>query len=313
MNPLLSATAMKWNEIAYTEETVVALGNFDGVHRGHQQMIKALIEKGKELGLRPVVITFSPHPRQFFCKEHEFSVLSSTRENKMRIEAIGPVQVQSVHFNQEFASLSPTDFALNFLIERLKAKYIFMGPNHKFGKAAQGSFDFLKDLMFTRAVGVEKLKPLMFEGQIISSSRIKESLQQAKIKQANQMLGYLFNYQGVVVRGDGRGRILGFPTANLRLNEPKAIKVGTGVYGAYVQIEGKKWPAVVNIGKTPTFKSQVRKIEAFILDFSKDIYDKTIGIELNCYLRNEKEFDSVEQLVTQIAVDVEQYKKIEQG
>jgi len=298
-----------WQDIYEKEGTVVTLGNFDGVHLGHREILNKLKEKADALGLKPVVITFEPHPRHFFSKE-QISLLTTAEEKKDKLNSLGFSDVYFIRFDKELSELSPDDFYEKFLIKNLKAKALVLGENHRFGKNAKGDANFLKKRLNDDPDKLTIVHPVENKGEVICSTLIRKELQAGNIASAGKYLGYPYTYTGIVVEGEKRGESLGYPTANLELVNSDKMMVGYGVYGGFVWVEGQKYAGIVNIGKKPTFPTKKPQIEVHILQFSQNIYGKKIHLELHFFLRKEKLFKSGEELSSQIHMDLTNYKRI---
>ncbi|MBF0429786.1 MAG: riboflavin biosynthesis protein RibF [Fibrobacteria bacterium] len=308
-NNIPSVDLSLWKEIQRKDSCVVTIGNFDGFHLGHRKILDALMLKSRELNLEPVVLTFFPHPRVFLGKEKGFSSLTSPEEKQFLIKKKYPVEMIFVKFNREFSNLSPDVFMSQLLLDKINAKAFVLGEDHRFGQFAEGNIDSLKKIVQNPDKMVQMVCPLKRETDIISSSLIRKLLLSGELERANTLLGYRFFYTGTVVKGDKRGRTLGFPTANLETNFRDKILLAHGVYGAMAKISGKEYPAIVNVGKNPTFKTQKTKIEAHILDFKENIYGQNIALELNSFIRKEHKFESKDLLINQIKIDINTFKK----
>jgi len=300
---------VEWNTVSEKKDTVVTLGNFDGVHLGHCKILEKLKEKSESLGLKPIVITFDPHPRHFFSKGQN-SLLTTIEEKHAKLKLLGISDVYFIRFNKQLSELSPDDFFHNFLIEKLRAKAIVLGENHRFGKNAMGDANFLRERLKENSERLTIVKPIEIESEVVCSTLIRKKLSEGKITEAGRLLGYPYTYTGTVVEGDKRGKSLGYPTANLELADPNKMMVLYGVYGCFVWVDDQKFAGIANVGKKPTFPCQNAQIEVHILQFKHEIYGKKIHLELHFFLRKEKLFKSGEELSYQIQVDLTEYKQI---
>lgn len=304
--------ALSWGEVRRQGPCIVALGNFDGVHLGHRHILDALVRESRASGLDPVLITFEPHPRYYFRPLEKPSLLTTPRE---KLELLGkwPIQVVPLAFDQSLAELEPEDFIESFLKDRLQGRRFLLGHDHRFGKRARGDVALMQKHVQDPAKDVVMLEPFKLDGEVVSSSAIRVHLEAARIDKANRLLGRPFSYGGKVVHGDGRGRGLGFPTANLDLLASHKATVAHGVYGGMVRIGDREYPAIANIGIAPTFAAtasgQPLKIEVHVLDFSEDIYDQWVEFGLHFHVRPEKKFASVEDLRRQITSDIVETRK----
>ncbi len=303
---------VSWNSVKTERGTIVTLGNFDGIHLGHKQIFSKLIQIAGDKKLKPVVISFHPHPRELFTGQ-KIPNLTSHREKFRLLYEMGLKEIRLVDFTEAFSQLSPKEFVEKFLLEILGAEAVVIGDNHRFGKGAKGDCNTMAQLLSAHGKSLTTVAPIIREGEVVCSTYIRSLLQAGELEKANQFLGYTFSYYGKVVHGDGRGKKLGFPTANLELEDPQKILLSPGVYGGWVHLNNQKYPAVANIGKKPTFSGQKTQIEAHILDFKQDIYGQNLHLELNFFLRKEKAFSSGEELSRQIQQDLEIFnqKRIE--
>lgn len=272
--------------------SVVAIGNFDGLHLGHQTLLQKTVQLAESLAETSVAYTFTPHPRKSLR-------LMSDAQKAAGIRALGITQVIFQAFTPEFAALTPSQFIVQVLVQQLKASQVVIGPDFTFGSGAQGNAATLQqDSRFVTKI----VDPVWVDGELCSSSLIRQVVMQGDLEKAKRLLGQPFSLSGKVVKGSGRGRQLGIPTANLSAEQE--VLPPLGVYAAYANHLGK---AVVNIGRRPTFNSQdTVHVEAYFLDFQGDLYDQEIEIFLERKIRDEKKFDSIEELKEQIKCDIGQ-------
>lgn len=296
-------TPIAWNSVARTEPCMVALGNFDGVHLGHHRILETLLQESRVSGLNPVIVTFEPHPRYFFKPAEKPSLLSTPAE-KAALLSEWPVEVISLTFDAGLAGLPAEAFIEDFLKTRLRGRRFLLGHDHRFGKGAKGDAALVQRHVEDPARDVLIVEPFRLDGETVSSSAIRVHLEAARIDQANRLLGRAFSYSGTVVRGDGRGRTLGFPTANLEVGYPWKALAALGVYGGRAIVQGKELKAIANIGRHPTFGGDAVKIEVHILDFQGDLYDGSLTFKMDCTVRPERKFPSVEALREQIGHDI---------
>lgn len=287
---------------------VVALGTFDGVHIGHQNIIKKAIELAREIHGTSIVFTFSNHPIGIISPKRCPLRIADNEYKEKLMEKLGVDVLVNIPFTESFLKLTPTEF-LNLLRENFSPRYIVVGPNYSFGYQGEGNPDFL-----TKAGDhfgfIPAIHPAVHvERRTVSSTKIRRLIAEGKIPEANQLLGIRFKLRGKVVYGDQRGRLLGFPTANLTIEPNRAIP-NNGVYAVYTIVLEKRYDAIANIGTNPTFKGLHRHIEVHILDFSEDIYGQEIEIEFIEKLRNEQPFRNAEELVEQIRLDIAKARKL---
>lgn len=304
--------SLDWQSIQRHCPALVALGNFDGVHLGHQHILKTLVAESAKSGLDPVLITFDPHPKYYFNPKEKASQLTTPKE-KLEILKTWPIEVLSLIFNSSLAELEPEDFIELFLKEKLKGEKFLLGHDHRFGKRARGNVSLLRNHVQNPNLDVIILEPFKYQNEVVSSSAIRAHLENAEIERANQLLGRPYTYQGKVITGDARGRTLGFPTANLNLGSEHKAPVRFGVYGGKVQVQGQEFLGVANIGVSPTFNDQGLeskiKIEVHILDFDEDIYDQEVEFSFIFAIRPEIKFPSLEALKNQIMQDIDETRK----
>ncbi|MEE9430092.1 MAG: bifunctional riboflavin kinase/FAD synthetase [Melioribacteraceae bacterium] len=299
------------DEYCSDEPSVVTIGTFDGLHIGHKKIITGLIAKAKELESKSVVITFEPHPRTVVSNNFDIKILTTISEKKKVLSEIGIDQLCIINFTKEFSKQTYKEFVQNIIIEKNKAQHIIIGYDHKFGKDRNGDKNNLLELSEEKNIGVTIVSAKEVEDTIISSTKIREALLDGNIGLANKMLGRNYSLSGIVVEGTKRGRTLGFPTANLDVEDKNKLIPQNGVYVVEVEVENQKYFGVLNIGLRPTFNNCIEPIpEVHILDFDKDIYGEKITIDFMERLREEKKFESVDELKSQIAEDIKEAKKI---
>jgi riboflavin kinase/FMN adenylyltransferase len=297
-----------WRDVRLIRPSAIALGNFDGVHLGHRRILEALRARAEAAGLEPVALTFEPHPRQFLFPDAKTSLLTSPREKAALIGALG-VTVVTLSFDADLASLAAEDFATGVLMDRLRGACFFLGADHRFGKGGRGDVALLRSLVGaksgTKDSGdyVTEVPPETKNGELVSSSAIRHYLKNGKVERANAMLGRLYSLSGTVGHGAGRGRGIGFPTANLQVEDSRKI-LPFGVFGGVAILDGESRSAVANIGLRPTFSGTEPSAEVHLLDWSGDLYGREMTFEFRQRLREEKRFDSTDALRDQIRRDV---------
>lgn len=287
--------------------TAIALGNFDGIHCGHRQVIEPILAVREQAVLRlyATVVSFSPHPREFFSQQ-TLSLLSPLEERIALLEQTGIDQLMVLPFDQELASLSPAEFIRKILVEQLQAKYISVGKDFRFGHRRSGTADQLQAIAADYGVEVTQVSLQTRCGQRISSSAIREALATYDIQTAAQLLGRPYRLIGKVVQGQQIGRTIGFPTANLQLPPAKLVPA-QGVYGVRVSgkdlNQGNAVYGVMNIGMRPTVNGLEQTIEVHLLDWQGDLYGQELTVELLEFIRAEQRFPSLDALKQQIAED----------
>ncbi|MFB5649240.1 bifunctional riboflavin kinase/FAD synthetase [Leptospira wolffii] len=289
--------------------TVVTLGNFDGIHLGHQALLERTKEISLEKGVPSCVVTYYPNPALVLGKDKDSGGITTQSDKETLIESYGIDWLIVVPFTLEFAQIEAEDFLKNVLIDGLGAKHILIGFNHCFGKGRRGDYELLKRYSSELGYELEKLDPVFLGNTKLSSSHVRSLLRSGKVEEAEECLGREFSVSGSVVEGHKRGRAIGFPTANVR-PLPELILPGIGVYAGRTEIDGKTYPSMINIGNNPTFGDNVVSLESHIFDFSGDIYGKTVRILFTSKIREEIKFSGVDALVSQLKKDEEVSRKI---
>ena len=291
-------------------QCVVTLGNFDGVHLGHQQLINHLIEQGKKLNLPTVVMLFEPQPLEFFSKKNAPARLTSFKEKVQLIEKLGIDYIIAVPFTQTFANMSANAFIQDWLIKKLSAKYIVIGDDFQFGRDRKGDINLLQQYTQNNQFSVESMPTFVWNNLRISSTAVREALFNSDFELARCLLGRDYAIQGRVVHGNALARQLGFPTANIHLNRKKPAL--QGVYFVKVKncCSNQYYHGIANIGIRPTIEGKKAILEVNLFDFSGDIYGQYLDVTFVCKLRDEKKFDSLADLKQQISQDVCTAKQI---
>ncbi|MDP1678046.1 MAG: bifunctional riboflavin kinase/FAD synthetase [Bacteroidota bacterium] len=299
-------------EVQYNKNSVVTIGMFDGVHLAHQTIIRQTIEKSRHLSGRNVVVTFEPHPREVVSKGTKNVAILSTLEDKLqRIEKLGVDVVFIIPFTFEFSRLTFQEFYSKYIVNGVGVSEVVEGFNHQFGRDREGNMSQVLELGKVHGFSVEAIAMMKKQDVVIASSTIRDSLLSGDVVLANEMLGYEYSFTGTVVRGYGRGKQLGYPTANIVLFDKKKLVPQIGIYAVQIEVEGKWYGGMMSIGHNPTFgDAHIRTIEVNIFDFDKDIYDETVTVKTIQRTRNEKKFNSVDELITEIGNDKIAIKKI---
>ncbi|MEV6690718.1 bifunctional riboflavin kinase/FAD synthetase [Micromonospora sp. NPDC051196] len=290
--------------------SVVTIGVFDGVHKGHQATIGHAVARARELGVQSVVVTFDPHPAEVVRPGSHPAVLTEPARKAELIEALGVDVLCVVPFTPEFSRLPAEAFVHDVLVEHLHATLVVVGDNFRFGHRAAGDVALLEQLGRTFGFAVEGAPLVAEAGTVFSSTYIRSCVDAGDVTAAASALGRPHRLEGVVVRGDQRGRELGFPTANLLCHRYAAIPAD-GIYAAWLIRRGQRQPlgAAVSIGTNPTFSGRERRVEAYALDFDGDLYGERLALDFVARLRGQVRFDSIEPLVAQIAQDVERTRR----
>ena len=286
-----------------SQPSILTLGTFDGVHKGHRKIISNLKSEAKRNNLRSIILTFFPHPRNIVSSEIIKSI--STIDEKIKIFSdLGIDELIIQKFDKSFASMDAKEF-IELLVDNLKIKKIIVGYNHRFGKNRSADINVLKDFSLKYDFEVLEIKAFEVENIKISSTKIRDAIQQGNIKLCNNYLGYNFNINGDVVKGKSIGKSIGFPTANIKIVEEYKIMPKNGVYLVRCFFEKEKLYGMMNIGFNPTFGSNDKTLEVNIFDFDKDLYGETIRIEFLNFIREEIKFENVELLQNQLIKDRE--------
>lgn len=288
--------------------TVLTIGNFDGIHRGHGAMLEQLTAKARELGLPSTVMTFEPHPRELFAPDQAPARLTSLREKLVLMEGFGVDNVFLCHFDQRLAALGAEDFIQQILVDGLRVRHVIIGDDFRFGKGRTGNFALLKAAGEQAGFGVEAMSTVDHNGLRISSSAVRDALAAGQLELAAHLLGRPYGIAGRVCHGDKIGRTLGFPTANVQLKR-KRVPLD-GVYAAMVAgLDKRHLPGAASIGVRPTIRDGLKPcLEVHLLDFDRDIYGAHVTVYFMHKLRDQEKYDSLDALTAQIALDVEQTK-----
>ncbi len=283
--------------------SLVCIGIFDGVHRGHQALVSTAREFAQESGLGLTICTFDPHPNQVVRPAQVPKLIGDVEQRRELLIQNGVDHVEVVAFTPEFANLTPREFAQDYLKDRLNAKTVVVGSNFTYGRKISGDVDTLA------ADGIQlgftvKVFDLVQANGTISSTRIRELLLLGQVAEAAELLGRNFIVSGMVVKGDQRGRELGYPTANLEWDE-SLIVPADGVYAGYVNVAGDRLPAAISVGTNPQFAGNTQRVEAYVLNRDDlELYGVRIGVEFVDLIRPQEVFDSLDDYLTQIAIDV---------
>jgi riboflavin kinase/FMN adenylyltransferase len=290
--------------------TWLTIGSFDGVHIGHQQLIGELINNAHQAGGKSVVLTFHPHPTVILRGRTGAFYLTPPTEKTKLLDELGADIVITHPFTYELSQSTAREY-ITYLMDHLGFRQLWVGYDFALGKGREGNVPYLKLLGEEFGYTVHVVDPVTSNGKIVSSSLIRNLLSGGEVAGANKLLARSYRLEGIVVHGDGRGKRIGIPTANLETGDEKLIP-GAGVYACMAQIQSKYWPAAVNVGTRPTFEDTDQKshVEAHILDFSSELYGQEIALEFIERLRGEIRYQSVEELIKQIYSDIDQTRVI---
>jgi len=298
-------------EIKRDEKSVITLGTFDGLHLGHQQIVNEVIEKSNQINGGNFLLTFNPHPRKVIPGRNDVKLLSTLDEKVEILENLGLENLFVINFTMEFSKQSPEEFVKKYLIEGIGLSEIVIGYDHHFGKGRDGDFELLQNLGDRYNFSVSLISEYSVDGETISSTKIRNALLAGDVVKAGKMLGRNYSFKGTVVRGDGRGRKLGFPTANLSVDSEDKLIPAKGIYAAECVVENEKHYGLLSLGSRPTFHDDGRIVpEFYIFDFDRDIYDEVMKVEMVEKIRDEEKFNSVDDLIVQMKKDEEVGRKI---
>jgi riboflavin kinase / FMN adenylyltransferase len=286
-------------------KAVVTIGTFDGVHKGHQQIIAQLKKEAGRIGGETVIITFHPHPRKIVSSvPGDIKILNTLNEKIQRLQDAGIDHLVVIPFDHQFANQSAHDYVHHFLYHYFKPAVVIIGYDHRFGKGREGDYHLLETYGKQLGFEVMEISEEILNEVVISSTKIRQALLENRVKEANAFLGYAYTFEGIVVEGNKLGRTIGFPTANLHISSEEKLIPANGVYAVTIQLAaGKLEKGMMNIGLRPTVDGKKRVIEVNIFDFNADIYHQHIQIAVHHYLRGEVKFDGLEGLKAQLQSD----------
>ncbi len=297
-------------DLPQEHDYALAIGNFDGVHLGHQFVLNKLVDISKSRKLKSILLTFNPHPREIL-NPADFKLLSSYEDKKKVIGSLGMDFYIEMAFNRDFSTLTPIEFLNQYIFVGKNLSFILLGHDFSFGSNKSGGKQELEKYIKEKNLEVEVESSISYKvsDSVISSSQIRELISKGQLLKVNEMLGRSFSLSGVIVKGDGRGRKIGFPTANIELPENQLIPKN-GVYISRVKCSDRTYQSITNVGTKPTFKdSQEAIVESHILDFDENIYGEVLEVSFISRIRDEKKFESVNRLVEQINRDILEVKK----
>jgi riboflavin kinase/FMN adenylyltransferase len=289
-------------------ETLLTIGVFDGVHAGHRYLLKRLHQRAEERNLLGGVVTFNPHPQSVLHPDKQLPWLSSLEDRVATLRQLGLSVVAVLTFTPKLAQLSARDF-MSLLKRYLRMEGIVVGPDFTLGRAGEGNINLLHALGDEMKFSVEVIPPYTIDGEIVSSTLIRQALVQGDMSRVEKLMGRRFYLMGKVITSDKRGRVLGFPTANLDM-KPEQASPDNGIYATITHVDGKQFPSATNIGTRPTFGGGKKLVETHLLNYQGSLYDKDIRVEFVRKLRDEKRFASSEELKTQIKKDVRKVEAV---
>jgi riboflavin kinase / FMN adenylyltransferase len=290
-------------------DIAVALGNFDGIHIGHQNLIKTMVYNAKKMKLKPSLLLFREHTKTILSKSLPTYITSI--EQKIEIaESLGVEIIYIINFDKKLMELSPDEFIEEILLHKMRSKLIVVGYDYRFGYKAKGDVSYLEKLSNKLEFKLKVINPIKNDGVVVSSSNIRTLIKEGYFEEVETMLQRPYSILGKVIKGENRGSKLGFPTANIELIDNYVIPK-TGVYKTYTKVDGKIYKSATNIGYNPTFNKENKtlKFETYILDFKENIYGKTIEIWFKKWLRDDMKFKNVEDLIEQMKSDIKEVAK----
>ena len=314
------------SQLPVFKNAIVTIGTFDGVHTGHQQIIRLMLDEAKTIDGETVIITFHPHPRQVIAaRQAELFLLNTIDEKISLLEKYGIQHLVVIPFTEAFSLQTAEEYIEQFLVKTFHPHTIIIGHDHRFGKSRSGNFELLQEKSLLFNYVVKEIPGFMLQNNTISSTVIREALQKGNIDTANEYLGYPYFFSGTVVEGNKLGRTIGYPTANLKIQEEKKLIPGNGVYAVEVMVNSEwgmgnvewgmasgesqvvgRYKGMMNIGIRPTVEGTTRMIEVNIFDFDREIYGDTLTVYIKKRLRNEQKFTGLDALKEQLAKDKEQ-------
>lgn len=286
----------------------MAVGNFDGVHLGHVRIVEKLVARARQLGGAAVVFTFDPHPAVILRPEKVPPPLTSTARKAELLGQLGVDAVVAYPTDQALLRLTPQEFFAEILLGKLKARGLVEGYNFSFGRNRGGDVRGLAELCRDAGISLDVVDPVLIDGQAVSSSRIRELLREGQVGRARGLLTHPYRIRGLVIHGAGRGRQLGYPTANL--NGVDTLLPSMGIYAGSSLVDGRLWPAAISLGPNPTFDEGSLKIEVHLVDYHGSLYDRHLEVDFLDRLRDIQRFGSVEELIRQMDRDIEATRQI---
>lgn len=299
--------ARKVEDLSALTGVGVTIGNFDGVHLGHQTLIRNTLDACRQKGLACVLVTFWPHPRLVVAPHKTHSPLTSRDERLRLLEGLGVPHVLELPFDHALAALSPAEFVEHCLMP-MQVRHMVVGYDFSLGKGRSGHIDVLRELGSNYGFSVNQLQPVIAEGAVISSTRLRDHISRGDVWGASRLLGRWYGFSGTVIHGEGRGTGLGFPTANML--PPDTLLPAEGVYVTRLCVGDISYAAVTNVGRKPTFDGTALGVESFLLDVDIDLYGQDARLDFVARLRGEQRFSSVSELIRQIECDVAEARNI---
>ena len=285
-------------------KVALTLGTFDGVHIGHQSIIEKLNEVAEKIDGESVLMTFYPHPRHVLRPNNQkLKLLSTIEERSEMLKEYGLKHFIIQEFSKDFSQLRPDNFVKEILVDKLCVKRLIIGYDHHFGRNREGNYEKLLELSKLYSYEVEKINPLNYMGSTVSSTIIRKKINENKFEEVRKFLGRYFSFSGKIIEGKKMGKKIGYPTANISVENVNKLMPNDGVYAVYIKVNSKDFMGMMNIGYNPTFDSSEKSVEVHILDFNKDIYGLDVKVSIVEKIREEKKFLSVEDLKKNLDLD----------
>lgn len=285
-------------------KVALTLGTFDGVHIGHQSIIEKLNEVAEKIDGESVLMTFYPHPRHVLRSNNQkLKLLSTIEERSEMLKEYGLKHFIIQEFSKNFSQLRPDNFVKEILVDKLCVKRLIIGYDHHFGRNREGNYEKLLELSKLYSYEVEKINPLNYMGSTVSSTIIRKKINENKFEEVRKLLGRYFSFSGKIIEGKKMGKKIGYPTANISIENVNKLMPNDGVYAVYIKLNSKDFMGMMNIGYNPTFNASERSVEVHILDFNKDIYGLDVKVSIVEKIREEKKFLSVEDLKKNLDLD----------
>ena len=285
------------------EKAVVTTGTFDGVHLGHGKILNTLIDVGERTNSETVIITFFPHPRLVLFPDHDLKLINTIDENIELFKTYGVDHLIFQKFDKDFSRITSLEYIRDILCKQIGLTDLVIGYNHHFGRNREGSINNLHEYTDLYGFDIHEVLPFELNGHSVSSTKIRNAINDGELELANNYLGYNFKLSGEVIQGRGVGRSIGFPTANIKIENKNKIIPLKGVYAVNVYYNQNRFGGMLNIGTNPTFNGNELSIEVHIFDFNQDIYNQNLQIEFCKRIRNEKKFNTVDELKQQLSMD----------
>ncbi len=299
------------SDFSSNKKSIVTIGTFDGVHLGHKVILNRLNEIAKKTKNKSILLTFFPHPRHVLhTDDQEMKLINTLDEKKVLLEKTGLDNLVVHEFTKKFSRIKSANFVRDILVEKLKVHTLVIGYDHHFGRNREGSFQELTALAGLYDFNIEMISPQLFEEAAVSSTKIRQLIEKGEMEKANHYLGYEFYLKGKVIKGDSLGKTIGFPTANIEVNNKWKLHPADGVYAVKVMLKESEYMGMMNIGFKPTFENKEKTLEVNVFNFNDDIYGEELEIKFVKKVREEKKFENLDALKQQLQIDKNRVEKI---